>query len=44
MSASELVTGAQMIVEIQWFVSAHIYDTATETRVIIADFYELRGA
>lgn len=33
-----------MNVEIQWFVSAHIYDVATETRVIIADIYELYEA
>lgn len=41
MSASELVTGSQMNVEIQCFVSARIYESATETRVIIANFYEL---
>lgn len=42
MSASELVTGSQMNVEIQCFVSACIYEIATETRVIIANIYELR--
>lgn len=40
MSASELVTGSQINVEIQYFVSACIYESATETRVIIANFYE----
>lgn len=40
MSASELVTGSQMNLEIQCFVSARIYESAAETRVIIADIYE----
>lgn len=42
MSATELVTGSQMNVKIQCFISARIYENATETRVIIADIYELR--
>jgi len=44
MSASKFVIGSQMNVEIQRFVSARIYESATETRVIIVNFYELREA